>query len=164
MNKPTLILPLLLVTSAAFAEPVNPALMKYACGPANRMFSTLSATSLYTDTTPGFDLNTLPKFDGKACSSDKAFFFSVPIAEGNYRVTVVLGGPQAATTTVKAEARRLMLEKVATKPNASETRIFDVNVRVPEIKSPNGGPDNRVRLKPREIGNLNWDPKLTLEF
>jgi lysophospholipase L1-like esterase len=57
-----------------------------------------------------------------------------------------------------------MLEKIATKPGASVTRTFDVNVRVPEITSAAGGPQNRVRLKPREVGNLNWDPKLTLEF
>ncbi len=164
-SRMSFVLPMLFAVSAAmFAQPVNPALMKYACGPANRMFATLSPASLYTETTAGFDLNTVPEIAGKACTSDKAFFFSVPIAEGSYRVTVVLGGPVAATTTVKAEARRLMLEKVATKPNASETRTFDVNVRVPEIVSPNGGPENRVRLKPREVGNLNWDPKLTLEF
>ncbi|MCU1321427.1 MAG: lipolytic protein family [Acidobacteriaceae bacterium] len=159
-----LVLPALALTSTTLAQPVNPALMKYACGPANRMFATLSPVSLYTDTTAGFDLNTVPEIAGKACTSDKPFFFSVPIPEGSYRVTVILGGPLAATTTVKAEARRLMLEKVATKANASETRTFDVNVRVPEIKSPTGGPDNKVRLKPREVGNLNWDPKLTLEF
>ena len=159
-----LLLPAITLSASALAQPVNTALMKYACGPANRMFSTLSATSLYTDTKAGFDLNTLPEFTPKACTSDKAFFFSVPIPEGSYRVTVVLGGPQASTTTVKTEARRLMLEKIATKPNAAETRTFDVSVRVPEIKSSNGGPENRVRLKPREVGNLNWDPKLTLEF
>ena len=152
------------LTSATLAQSANPALMKYACGPANRMFSTLSASSLYSDTTAGFDLGTLPAFDGKACASDKPFFFSVPLPEGSYRVSVMLGGPQASVTTVKSEARRLMLEKVATKPAASIARSFDVNVRVPEISNATGGPQNRVRLKPREVGNLNWDPKLTLEF
>jgi lysophospholipase L1-like esterase len=154
----------LLVASSAFAQPVNPALMKYACGPANRMFSTLSATTLYSESSAGFDLGTIPTVADKACSSDKPFFFSVPVPEGGYRVTVVLGGGTAATTTVKAEARRLMLEKIVTKPGASMTRTFDVNVRVPEITSAAVGPQNRVRLKPREVGNLNWDPKLTLEF
>jgi lysophospholipase L1-like esterase len=137
--------------------------MKYACGPANRMFATLSEKSLYTPTTAGFDLDTLPVFDGKSCAGAKPFFFSVPVPEGSYHVTVVLGGPQASITTVWAEARRLMLEKVSTKPNESVTRSFDVNVRVPEFKNPDGTP-NKVRLKPREIGNLDWDPKLTLEF
>jgi lysophospholipase L1-like esterase len=139
----------------------NPNLMKYACGPANRMFATLSPTSRFTDTTAGFDLIDSPAVTGRSCTSDKAFFFSVPILEGSYRITVVLGGPQASVTTVRAEGRRLMLEKIATKPDESVTKIFDTNVRYPEIA---GDPNNLVKLKPRELGILNWDHKLTLEF
>ena len=147
-------------TLTAHAQ-LNPNLMKYACGPANRMFATLSPASRFTDTTAGFDLIPSPAVDGKSCTSDKPFFFSVPIPEGNYRITVVLGGPQAAVTTVRAEGRRLMLEKIPTAPNASITKIFDTNVRYPEIS---GDPNNKVRLKARELGILNWDHKLTLEF
>ncbi len=160
-------LPLFLLATALASHSVpartqvNTAMMKYACGPANRMFATLSPVSRFTDTTAGFDLLPSPEVAGKACTSDKPFFFSVPIPEGNYRVTVVLGGPQASVTTVRAEGRRLMLEKIATKPNASLTRVFDTNVRYPEI---NGDPNNRVRLKDREQGILDWDHKLTLEF
>ena len=51
-------------TLAAHAQP-NPNLMKYACGPANRMFATLSPTSRYTDTTAGFDLVPPPQFKTK---------------------------------------------------------------------------------------------------
>src|SRR5271170_8016402 len=145
---------------AAYAQP-NLALMKYACGPANRMFATLSPTSRFTDTTAGFDLLPSPAVEGKSCTSDKPFFFSVPIPEGSYRITVVLGGPQTSVTTVRAEGRRLMLEKVATKPNESVTKTFDTNVRYPEIS---GDPNNKVKLKDRELGILNWDHKLTLEF
>src|SRR5271156_42305 len=61
---------------AAYAQP-NLALMKYACGPANRMFATLSPTSRFTDTTAGFDLLPSPAVEGKSCTSDKPFFFSV---------------------------------------------------------------------------------------
>src|SRR5271163_1326258 len=89
----------------------NPNLMKYACGPANRMFSTLSPTSRFTDTTAGFDLIDSPAVEAKSCTSAKPFFFSVTVPEGSYRVTVVLGGPQDSVTTVRAEGRRLMLEK-----------------------------------------------------
>jgi lysophospholipase L1-like esterase len=153
----------LLIFLAASSVLAQPALMKYACGPANRMFATLSEKSLDTSTTAGFDLNTLPSFTDKSCTSDRPFFFSIPVPEGSYRVTVILGGPQASTTTVWAEARRLMLEKIPTKPNESVTRTFDVNVRIPEFTKPDGTP-GKVRLKPREIGNLDWDPKLTLEF
>src|SRR5580698_2769562 len=149
-----------LYLSTAHAQ-LNPNLMKYACGPANRMFATLSPTSRFTDTTAGFDLLDSPAVTGKSCTSDKPFFFSVPIPEGSYRITVVLGGPQASVTTVRAEGRRLMLEKISTAPDASVTKIFDTNVRYPEIS---GDPNNLVKLKPRELGILNWDHKLTLEF
>jgi lysophospholipase L1-like esterase len=152
---------LFLFTALAAHAQLNPNLMKYACGPANRMFATLSPTSRFTDTTAGFDLVDSPAVTGKSCTSDKPFFFSVPIPEGSYRVTVVLGGPQASVTTVRAEGRRLMLEKIAIKPDESITKTFDTNVRYPEI---GGGSNTLVKLKPRELGILNWDHKLTLEF
>jgi lysophospholipase L1-like esterase len=92
--------------------------------------------------------------------SDAPFFFSADVPEGNYNVTVTLGGgSRESVTTVKAEARRLVLEKVRTAPGESATRTFTVNVRYPEMKS-----GQRVRLKPRELDNLDWDHKLTLEF
>jgi lysophospholipase L1-like esterase len=134
---------------------------RFVCGPARAGEAQLTAASLYNATTPGFDLNTVPEVAARSCSSDKPFFFSVPLPEGSYRVTLVLGAEQASTTTVWAEARRLMLEKVSTKPKGSVTRSFDTNVRVPEIA---GDAMHRVKLKPREIGNLDWDTKLTLEF
>jgi lysophospholipase L1-like esterase len=152
---------LYLSTSLTAHAQFNPNLMKYACGPANRMFATLSPASRFTDTTAGFDLLSSPTVEGRSCTNDKPFFFSVPIPEGNYRVTVVLGGPQASITTVRAEGRRLMLEKIPTSPNASVTKVFDTNVRYPDIS---GDPNNKVRLKPRELGILDWDHKLTLEF
>jgi len=152
---------LYLSTALTAHAQLNPNLMKYACGPANRLFATLSATSRFTDTTAGFDLLDSPSIIGRSCTSDKPFFFSVPIPEGSYRITVVLGGPQASVTTVRAEGRRLMLEKIATQPDESVTKTFDTNLRYPEIA---GDPKNLVKLKPREQGILNWDHKLTLEF
>jgi lysophospholipase L1-like esterase len=152
---------LYLSTAATAQTQLNPNLMKYACGPANRMFATLSPTTRFTGTTAGFDLVASPQFNGKACTSDKPFFFSVPVPEGSYRITVVLGGPQASVTTVRAEGRRLMLEKIPTAANASVTKTFDTNVRYPEIA---GTPATQVKLKPRELGILDWDHKLTLEF
>jgi lysophospholipase L1-like esterase len=91
------------------------------------------------------------------------FYFSVPLPEGNYRVTTVLGGKDASVITVRAEARRLMIEKLPVKAGGSVTRSFDVNLRVADFIKPDGTA-GRVRLKSREIGNLDWDPKLTLEF
>ncbi|HEV2486474.1 MAG TPA: GDSL-type esterase/lipase family protein [Terracidiphilus sp.] len=134
---------------------------QFVCGSAQTGVVKLTATSTYTATAPGFDLNTTPQVDAKSCSSDKPFFFSVSLPEGSYRIKIVLGGEQASTTTVWAEARRLMLEKVSVKATGSATETFDTNVRVPEIA---GDVTHRVKLKPREVGNLDWDKKLTLEF
>ncbi|MFZ1941845.1 MAG: rhamnogalacturonan acetylesterase [Terracidiphilus sp.] len=131
------------------------------CGKTSPGATELGASSIYSQLTPGFDLNSTPHVDERSCSSDKPFFFSVALPEGSYRVTVVLGGDQPSTTTVWAEARRLMLEKIAVKTGGSVKRQFDVNVRVPQIA---GDPSHVVRLKPREVGNLDWDSKLTLEF
>jgi lysophospholipase L1-like esterase len=136
---------------------------KYICGASKSGYTTLSATSTYTQSAPGFDLDTTPATSAKSCSSDKPFFFSAALPEGSYRVTVVLGSDKVSTTTVWAEARRLMLEKISTKPNASTTRTFDTNVRYPEFTDAVGTVQH-VHLKPREIGNLDWDNKLTLEF
>src|SRR5262249_53583763 len=64
-------------------------------------------------------------------------------------------------TTVKAELRRLMLERVETKPGKFVTRMFTVNVRTPQIAG-----DGEVKLKDREktTETWAWDEKLTLEF
>lgn len=90
-------------------------------------------------------------------------YLSVKVPEeGNYRVTVTLGDPDApAVTTVKAELRRLMLENVHTDAGKFETRSFLVNVRRPPIAG--GG---EVHLKPREKESeaWAWDDRLTLEF
>lgn len=99
---------------------------------------------------------------GDLCTSDKPFYFSVALPEGNYDVTLTLGDSDAATvTTIKAELRRLMLEKVETVKGKFVTRTFTVNVRTPLIA---GG--SEVRLKDREKTTewWAWDEKLTLEF
>jgi lysophospholipase L1-like esterase len=108
----------------------------------------------------GFDLDTTPNAEGKP------FFFSLSVPEGNYRVDVTFGGAAASVTTVKAESRQLMLERVETKAGASVTRSFLVNVRnsrvpPPEKNAPGG---SAVVLNERELGLLRWDDKLTLEF
>ncbi len=96
------------------------------------------------------------------CTSDKPFYFSVALPEGNYHVTVTLGDAEASTvTTIKAELRRLMLERVETAKGKFATRAFTVNVRTPSIAG-----DGEVRLKDREKTTewWAWDEKLTLEF
>ena len=94
------------------------------------------------------------------CSSDTPFRFDIALPEGDYDVTVSLGDPATASeTTVRAESRRLMLERVRTPAGQFVTRRFTVNVRTPAI----AGSDS-VRRKPREIGSATWDDRLTLEF
>ena len=93
-------------------------------------------------------------------TSDKPFYFSVPVADGNYKVTVTLGAKKhAAHTVVRAESRRLMVEDCVTKKGKYSTYSFIVNKRSAEIP---GG--KKVSLKPREHDYLNWDSLLTLEF
>jgi lysophospholipase L1-like esterase len=91
------------------------------------------------------------------------YYFSVRVPEeGNYKVTITLGDSQSATdTTVKAELRRLMLEKIQTASGQFVTHTFIVNTRTPKIS--NGG---EVKLKDREKTTeaIAWDNKITLEF
>ncbi|MGO8760303.1 MAG: rhamnogalacturonan acetylesterase [Terracidiphilus sp.] len=148
---------LFLLLAASLAAPAQ----KFVCGKTQPGAILLSANSIYSAASPGFDLGTVPEIASGSCSSSKPFFFSVALGEGSYRVTVRLGGAQASTTTVWAEARRLMLEKIAVKANGSVTRTFDVNLRVPAI---GGDVAHSVHLKPRETASLDWDNKLTLEF
>ena len=116
---------------------------------------------------PGANV-TCPDRGGKStlrsdlCTSDKPFYFSVAVPEGNYRVTITFGDAKAATSTVvKAELRRLMLESVETAKGKFVKGTFVVNVRRPQIST--GG---EVRLKDREKTTewWAWDEKLTLEF
>jgi lysophospholipase L1-like esterase len=102
----------------------------------------------------GFDMGT--KQDA---ATGKPFNFSVGLPEGNYKVTVTLGGKVDSTTTVKSESRRLMLEQIHVDAGQTRVESFAVNVRRPQIST--GGV---VGLDSREIGNLNWDDKLTLAF
>lgn len=92
--------------------------------------------------------------------SDKPFYFSVPVEDGNYKVTVTLGSKKQAThTVVRAESRRLMVEDCTTKKGQFVTYSFIVSKRSPVIDG-----TRRVSLKPREHDYLNWDNLLTLEF
>lgn len=110
----------------------------------------------------GYDSNAQLTLSTHVATSNKPFLFSVALPEGNYRVTVTLGGMEKeSVTTVKAELRRLMLESVTTRPGEAVKRSFIVNIRTPQI--PDG---TEVRLKPREKTSeaVAWDERLTLEF
>ena len=112
---------------------------------------------VYSDDT-GFGFDLMPAPSKK--TPNEPFYFSVKVADGNYRVRVVLGSKRkAGETTVRAEGRRLMVHNVTTKKGHTETFEFVVNKRSPRIDD-----KSRVRIKDREKDYLAWDDKLTLEF
>lgn len=105
----------------------------------------------------GYGYDFQPAWDGK---SNKPFFFSVNVPDGNYKVTVTLGSKDSAgSTTVRGESRRLFIENLNTKKGELVTETFTINKRNTIIKD-----NERVKIKAREKNKLNWDDKLTLEF
>ena len=93
-------------------------------------------------------------------TSEDAFVFAVDVPEGNYNVIITLGDwNDESLTTIKAESRRLMFEKIHTAPGEFKKVIFTTNVRYSEIDS-----SESVKLKTREIGHQNWDHRLSIEF
>ena len=117
-------------------------------------FVTISEKTVYgANSAYGYDLNTVQ--NGK-----DAFFFSVDLPEGNYKVKLILGSKDVETiTTIKSESRRLMLENIKIPKGKFVTREISVNLRNTKI-----GTRDSVKIKPREMGKLNWDNKLTLEI
>jgi lysophospholipase L1-like esterase len=118
----------------------------------------------------GFDFGTIPFAVDRGskkpllsgfCTSDKPFFFSVNLPEGNYNVKIITGDQkEPSMTTVRAESRRLLFEKIKTEPGKFQILNTTVNIRVPQIE----GTNDEVKRKPRELNKLNWDNKLTFEF
>lgn len=109
----------------------------------------------------GFDFNSVKNvvFNKKSIAAKSSIYFSIKLPEGNYKIDVVLGGKKSATTTIKAESRRLMLKEQSTNKKESISYSFAVNVRTPNIND-----NNKINIKDRENYYLNWDDKLTLEF
>ncbi|MDG2528147.1 rhamnogalacturonan acetylesterase [Caulobacter endophyticus] len=151
----------LLALLAAVALPAHAAPLEFVFGKNTPGPQAQSASAAYS-ADKGFGIEGAAPPLQPASAGGAPFLFSadVPI-EGNYRVTVTLGGDQASETTVKAELRRLMLERVAVPAGGSETRSLIVNVRTPDYL---GG---KVKLKsPREVVQeaRAWDRRITLEF
>jgi lysophospholipase L1-like esterase len=105
---------------------------------------------------------------GKTATSEKPFYFSVKVPEGNYAVTVAFGDSAVATTTtLKAESGRLMEERVAVPAGQVAERTFAVNVRTPHLpKLPtNATGREEVSLDQFDRGNTrDWDDRLTVEI
>ena len=147
--------------------------MEFTCGKGGPHGTELSAASRYgggegaghaPKQAYGFDLVPSPTLFVKgACASDQPFFFSVEVPEGNYQVALTLGSDESSMPTVRAESRRLVVEPRRISPGGSRRVVFNVNVRTENIAG-EVGTSAKVKLKPREIGALDWDEKLTLEF
>jgi len=154
--------------AAGAAEPATSFAFDFGIGAAKPGYVKVLPSAVYTkEVGYGFDLGTTPMPFAGGVTSEKPFFFSVAVPEGNYNIAVTFGDAAGAcVATVKAESRRLMLEEVATAAGKFETRTFVVNVRNFRIPPPpqNAPGGDRVRLNDREQGVLHWDDKLTLEF
>ncbi len=106
----------------------------------------------------GYGYDVLPAPDKKKPA--EPFYFSVKVADGNYRVRVVLGGKKNGNTTVRAEGRRLLMDNIVTAKKKDEQVLeVTVNKRSTLIEG-----NKRVKIKEREKNYLAWDDKLTLEF
>ena len=101
------VVPVVFILAASLAPATS---FKFAFGPGTAApgYVQVSSSAVYTkEAGYGFDLG--------STGAAAPFFFSVDVPEGNYNVTVTLGDPAGeCVTTVKAESRRLMLEKVRT--------------------------------------------------
>ena len=109
-----------------------------------------------------------PAMPGGVTSAQPFFFTAAVPAEGNYRVTVTTGDRnRAVASTIKAELRRLMVERINLAAGQFATVSFVVNTRTPRIAATGNLPAGVVRLKaPRETTQeaWAWDQALTLEF
>jgi len=118
-------------------------------------------SELGRDTVAQVDTSTKYSADlGYGWMPEQPNLFALTMPEGNYEVSVTFDSPEAAASaTVKAETRRLMLMQ-QDRINDS-VRRFAVNVRRPGI---DGG--RWVSLNDREKNPLSphWDELLTIEF
>jgi hypothetical protein len=102
---------------------------------------------------------------GDYITSNKPFYFSVAIPEGNYDIKLNLGDTKGTSeTTVRVENRRLMLSDVKTKQGEVVEKQISVHVKDSIIRNQNGEKIGIVKLKLRETKYLHWDNLLTIEF
>jgi lysophospholipase L1-like esterase len=110
-----------------------------------------------------FRSNDNPLTDGFV-TSDRPFFFSVNLPEGNYNVKVILGDVNGTSdVAIRAECRRMMIERVTTNQSETKTVEFTVHVRDTFVRT-SGNQLQKVHIKSRERNFRHWDDKLTLEF
>jgi lysophospholipase L1-like esterase len=167
-RQPLVTLFALFSAASLYAAPTKTFKFQFGNDKAAPGFTLVSPMQMYSkDAGYGFEQGANVTNLSHAVTASQPFLFSVAVPEGNYRVTVTLGDPTAdAITTVKAESRRLMLERIHTAAGKSETRTFTVNVRTPKIS--NGDEVNldsrEMNLTTHEAISRDWDDKLTLQF
>jgi lysophospholipase L1-like esterase len=153
--------------AASAASPTQSSFkFSFGTGPAPSGFIPVPTNTSYAAGKYGFDMNTHPSATTEsAVSSASPFAFSVDVPEGNYKVTVTLGGPQESITTILAESRRLMIEKVHTDAGKTQTVDFIVNVRNAHVPPPPTNAPGGSEVRTNSLDNpLTWDDKLSLEF
>jgi len=149
----------LFASATSFAAGDKP--LRFAFGKStSRGFVAVVPANLYTpDLKYGF-LGDAPQQDASAACSDRPFVFAADVPEGDYDVTVRLGSEQSdSSTTLKAEARRLLIERLDTTRGHTEKHTFTINVRYPELRS-----GQSVKLKSDEQNDFDWDHRLSLEL
>ena len=164
-----IILLLSLAVSSLSGAAIAPLKFSFGSAPAPNGATAVAPGTLFSkDSAFGFDDGSALTGGEHSVTSDKPFYFSARVpAEGNYRVTVTVGDAKAASvTTIKAELRRLMVEKIETAPGKFATVSFIVNTRTPTIPALGDIKAGAVRLKDREkTGEARaWDDAITLEF
>lgn len=155
------------------APPVQVAFrFSFGPGPVAEGLTRVQADEVYSiEKGYGFDLGAKPVgVEGGIVTTTAApFFFSVKVPEGNYRITVTLGGlAEESDTTIRTESGHIMAVDLKTAPNASLTRTFYANVRRPQIQPPPpknapGGTMVHMFLAGEAEARC-WDEKLTIEF
>ena len=148
------------------------ALMKYDLGPGNAAndYTPVNANTIYSEEKGyGFEnssslkesINNSSNASDDFITSGKPFYFSVKLPEGNYNIRITVGDKEGASdATIRAECRRMMVERISTKKGEIKTIDFTVHIRDTLIRATG----NKVRIKERERAFLHWDNKLTLEF
>lgn len=152
-----LILTLLLLATCC-SLPVSSAPLRFSfSGRSVRGYTAVQAGDVYNDDRGwGYDFTASTPVTGQP----SAFFFSVRVPDGNYRVRITLGSKsRAGSTTVRCESRRLLFERVATRCGETRTVECVVNKRDTVIRA-----GHYVKIKPAERVYPDWDNRLTLEF
>ncbi|MBC7827995.1 MAG: rhamnogalacturonan acetylesterase [Chitinophagaceae bacterium] len=134
-------------------------------------YKKINSSTFYNDSTgfgfePGSLVTSTSRTTNNAVAdgfvtSKKPYMFSIKLPEGSYNVVLRLGDIEGISDmAVRAECRRMMIERVVTKQNEIKTVEFTVHIRDTLIRATG----NKVKIKSRERDFLHWDNKLTLEF